>query len=140
MNPLTLSGGWIWPALGYVFVTGAIGITAKLFIRQGGTWAELVLWTAIIYALTAGILAARGARLHVDIATFAVASGILAVSGLVLYFTAVETGQVGKAVAFMSSFPIVTLVLSVIILAERVSVAQVLGVALVLVGLVLVSR
>ena len=128
---------WIIPASGYVLALGLIGITSKFAVQRIG-WPELVIWTAGAYALFAIFLLATGqvTRIHLDFAgAMAAASGILAASGLVLFFIVVREADLSRAVPFMASYPIVTIVLAFVIFSERLSMGQGAGIVLVLAGL-----
>ena len=131
---------WIVPALGYIVLTGALGITTKLALANTG-WKQLIMWGALAYAAFSALFFLTGTRPHLGYnVVWAAASGILAASTLALYMLAVQNGEVSKTVPFMSAYPIVTVALSVIILAERVTVTQIIGVCLVIGGLVLLAR
>ena len=131
---------WILPALGYIVLTGALGITSKLALANTG-WRQLIMWGALAYAGFSGVFLLTGTRPNVGHNTvWAAVSGILAASTLALYMIAVERGEVSKTVPFMSAYPGVTVGLIIIILSEGVSVTQIIGVGLVIGGLILLTR
>jgi bacterial/archaeal transporter family protein len=131
---------WIVPALTYVVATGVLGVTSKLALREVD-WRELVIWSAFAYAAFAAILWFSGARVHLNQgAFFAIISGILAAGTLAVFVITVGRGDVSQTVPFMSAYPVVTVLLSIVVLSEGVNVAKAAGVGLVIGGLVLLSR
>jgi uncharacterized membrane protein len=135
------SNKWIAPAVGYLFLTGIIGVTIKLALR-GVKWPELVLWSAIVYAVVALVLLAFGNRaIHFDASGgWAIATGICAVLGLICAIIALRHGPAVVVVPVMSAFPVVTILASLAFLGESVSAIQALGAGLVLAGVILLSR
>jgi bacterial/archaeal transporter family protein len=131
---------WILPALGYIALTGALGITTKLALASTG-WKQLLVWAALAYAVFSGLFLLTGTRPHFGQGiVWAALSGILAASTFALYMVAVGRGEVSKTVPFMSAYPVVTVLLSVVVLSEQVKPAQIAGVCLVIGGLVLLAR
>jgi transporter family protein len=132
---------WTLPAAVYILVTGTIGITAKLALRTI-TWKELLVWTAVAYAVAAVIcVAVTNVNMTLNSgAALGLLSGALAASGLVVLFVALSRADVIRVVPVTSAYPVVTLVLSAVILSEHVSALKVLGTLLVVGGVVLVAR
>jgi transporter family protein len=131
---------WILPALGYIALTGALGITTKLALANTG-WRQLLVWGAIAYAVFSGLFILTGTRPNLGQGVvWAVLSGILAAATFALYMIAVGRGEVSKTVPFMSAYPVVTVLLSVVVLSEQVKLAQIAGVCLEIGGLVLLAR
>lgn len=130
---------WLLPALGYVVAVGALGVTTKLALEDV-TWPELVLWTAVAYAVIAALLILAGARLRlVREARYGGLSGALAATALILLFLAVDAGDVSRVVPITSAYPVVTVALAALLLAERVSALRVGATLLVVGGVVLLS-
>lgn len=131
---------WILPALTYVIATGVLGVTSKLALRQIG-WREMVVWTSFAYVAFAAALWFSGTRLQINQSVvFAVISGILAAGTLAVFVITVSRGEVSQTVPFMSAYPVVTVLISVILLSEGITFAKVAGVGLVISGLVLLAR
>lgn len=132
---------WTLPAAVYILVTGTIGITAKLALRTI-TWKELLVWTAVAYAVAAVIcVAVTNVNMTLNSgAALGLLSGALAATGLVALFVALSRADVIRVVPVTSAYPVVTLVLSAVILSEHVSALKVLGTLLVVGGVVLVAR
>lgn len=135
------TGRWLIPALGFVLVTGLLGVTIKLALRNLD-WPVLLLWTGIVYCALAGFALATG-RASLGFGPgvgWAVVSGVFAASGLIFSFVALRHADAVVAVPVMSMYPVVTVIASVAVLAESVSVSRILGVLLVLVGVVVLVR
>lgn len=131
---------WLIPSLLYLLMIGALGVTIKLATRHL-SWQEMIVWTAIVYAVIAAIMVITGwAPLRVGPGTLmAVVSGMLAAGGLIVFFIALRHGAASRVVPVTAAYPIVTLVLSVIVLTERVTALRALASALVVGGVVLLS-
>jgi drug/metabolite transporter (DMT)-like permease len=132
---------WLIPALGYILVNGTLGVSTKLALRHN-TWPELLLWAAVVYAVVAFVLYfASGARFHGGFSSgMAVVSGVLAASGLILYYIGVRGADVTRVVPIMSIYPVVTLLLGALILSEPIKPGTIVGVALILGGLFFLTR
>jgi transporter family protein len=131
---------WIVPTLYYVLAVGALGIFGKVALRTL-QWPDLILWTGIGYVVVAGVLLALGrTRVAFVPGTFwAVCAGVSAISGLVALYLALGRGQVGPVTAISAAYPVVTVVLAAAFLAEGLTVARGLGVALVTLGVVVLT-
>jgi uncharacterized membrane protein len=131
---------WVLPSAGYVAVVGALGVLIKLALRDV-TWTDLVVSSAIAYVVVAGVLLAAGsATLQGASGPLALFVGACAVGGLVLSSVALQHADASRAVPLMSTYPLVTVLLAVVFLAEAVSLAQGFGIVLVIAGVVLLGR
>lgn len=137
MSP-TLS--WLLPALAYMGIMGGIGIVTKLALRHIG-WQELILWTSVAYVLVGiGVFALTGARISLGAGALpALAAGFCASVSMVVFYVALSHGEAGKVVPVTSAYPVVTVVLAALVLAEGVSAARLLAVSLVVGGIALLS-
>lgn len=131
---------WLVPTLVYVVTLGAVGVTSKLALRHLH-WEDLILWSGAGYLIVVAVLVGRGyARPSRSPGTaWAVMTGIVAVGGLVSLYVALGTGEVGIVIPISAAYPAVTLILSAGFLGERLSVARVIGIALVIGGAILVT-
>jgi bacterial/archaeal transporter family protein len=113
---------WLVPALAYLVVVGALGITTKLALKTL-SWQELMPWATIAYVVaTAWMLAAGQTRVTSEPGTaWAIASGVLAVGGLILLYSALSSGDASKVVPVTPAYLAVTLVPSALVLSESVS-------------------
>jgi uncharacterized membrane protein len=132
---------WLPPALGFVVLSGLLGVTIKLALRDV-KWPELLTWTAIVYVvLTLVSIALGNSKLHLGAgAAWGVASGLCAAVGLICSFVALRHARAVIAVPVMSTYPVVTVVASIIFLREPFSVTRALGVGFVLTGVILLAR
>jgi len=132
---------WLPPALGFVLLSGLLGVTIKLALRDV-RWPELLTWTAIVYVvLTLVSIPLGNSRLHLGAgAGWGIASGLCAAVGLICSFVALRHTRAVIAVPVMSAYPVVTVLASVIFLREPFSPMRALGVGLVLTGVILLAR
>ena len=132
---------WILPTLGYILTLGAAGVTAKLALRTI-SWQQLILWVPLAYLVFAlSFVAFRGDRLPVGVGGgWAAATAICASSALVLFFVALTKGEASKVVPAGSAYPVVTLAGSALFLSETITWLRVVGTALVIAGVVILSR
>lgn len=132
---------WILPAVGYLVLLGSLGITSKL-AQRSISWEELLIWTWVAYSAIAAILALLG-RAHLSGGVggaMGAVSGILASTALVLFYVALERGQASRVVPLTAAYPVVTLLLAFLVLSEQATVAKLAGTALVVMGVVLLTR
>jgi len=94
----------------------------------------------VLVALT--ILLSSGGRVAVDRSGMlaAVATGICGLGGAYFFLLALQRGKASVIVPFTSLYPLVTLTLSVLFLRERPSPANLLGIALAVAAVILLSR
>jgi bacterial/archaeal transporter family protein len=132
---------WLLPTLGYIVIIGATGVTTKLALRTI-SWQQLVLCVPIVYAAFAIAFAVfGGARLPSGAGGgWAVATAVLAASGLILFFFALSRGDASQVVPATSAYPVVTLVAAAVFLSEPVTLTRIVGTILVVAGVVLISR
>jgi drug/metabolite transporter (DMT)-like permease len=132
---------WLLPALGFVVLTGLLGVTIKLALRHVD-WPVLLLWTGIVYCvLAAGALVTHQVSFGFGPGVgWAAVSGVCAAGGLICSFVALRHADAVVAVPVMSTYPVVTVVASVAVLAESLSATKVAGVLLVLAGVLVLAR
>lgn len=134
------NAAWLIPTLIYVVTLGGLGVTSKLALKHLD-WQDLVLWLAIGHAVSVVALLTSGhAKVRFVPGTgWAILAAVTAVTGLVALYIALSTGQASKVVPISGAYPAVTLILSALFLRERLSVGRAIGVALVVVGVVIVT-
>ena len=124
------------------------GLAAVAF----GAWYVLIdlaaragdpLWALVFSRATSATIATAMAIGRLDRATFpvgiVVAAGLLDVGGNVFYVVARDVIPIGLAAALSGLYPVVTMILARVVLGERLSRLGQLGVALALLGIVLIS-
>lgn len=136
-----LLSGWIPPTLAYIVLLGAAGVTAKLALRTI-TWQQLVLWVPLLYIVFAAVFViADGTRFPLGVGgAWAATTALFASSALVLFLYALTKGPASQVTPASSAYPIVTVVGSALFLSERLTLIRGVGTALVVAGVVLLSR
>lgn len=132
---------WVVPAAIYVLALGSLGVTIKLALRTV-TWPDVLVWTAIVYAATAFVLTALG-RVSLGWSggdRWALASGALAVVGIITLYLALDVADASRVVPATAAYPVLTLLLGVAVLAEKVTPGRVAGTLLIVLGVALVGR
>jgi len=132
---------WVPPTIAYILVLGAGGVTAKLALRTI-SWEQLVLWVPVAYIVfSAVLLIFRGTRFPLGVGGgWAAATAFAASSALILFFYALTKGPASQVTPATSAYPIVTVIGSAAFLSEKLTLVRGLGTALVVVGVVLLSR
>ena len=133
--------GWIPPTIAYIVILGAGGVTAKLALRTI-TWEQLVLWVPVAYVIFSLIFVIfRGTRFPDGVGSaWAAATALAASSALILFVYALTKGPASQVTPATSAYPLVTVIGSALFLAEKITLVRGLGTALVVVGVVLLSR
>jgi drug/metabolite transporter (DMT)-like permease len=136
-----LMAGWIPPTIAYIVFLGAGGVTAKLALRTI-TWEQLVLWVPLLYILFAvGFVVFKDTRFPLGAGgAWAAATAFCASSALILFFFALTKGPASQVTPATSAYPIVTVIGSALFLSEKITMIRGLGTALVVAGVVLLSR
>ena len=132
--------GWVPPAIGYIVLLGASGVTAKLALRTI-TWEQLLLWVPIVYILIAlGLVIFKGASFPFGgSGAWAAATAFCVASALILFFYALTKGPASQVTPATSAYPVVTLIGSALFLSEKITLIRGLGTALVVAGVVLLE-
>ena len=128
-----------------VILWGTTPLFEKLALGKGAPVVVLLLRTAFIAACMAGVVAATGqagqlVRLDWRTVLFSLLSGLTGgVLGLTVYFHALRMGQASVVVPITATYPMVTVLLSVLVLGEPITLVKVLGVALIVAGVMLLA-
>jgi transporter family protein len=133
--------GWLIPALAYVCTTATLGIVSKFALRTL-SWQDMFVWMGVAYSVVVTVLLVSGAtRLEITRGSgWAILSASLVIGGLVLFYLALARGEASKVIPVTAAYPAVTMVLSVLVLSESLTVGRVAGVALVAAGVVVITR
>ena len=136
-----MEAGWVVPTMVYIGTVGSMGVASKLAFRTL-SWRDLILWTGIGYILLAiGLLATGTAELRFAEGTpWAALTATSAIVGLVSIFVALTRGDASQVVPVSATYPAVTMVLAALVLSEDVSPLRVGGVALVIAGVIVLTR
>jgi uncharacterized membrane protein len=133
--------GWTLPTIGYILILGAAGITAKLALRTI-TWEQLVLWVPVAYIFFSALLAVfKGTTFPLGVGGgWAAATAFAAASSLILFFYSLTKGDASQVAPASSAYPVVTVIGSALFLSEKITLVRGIGTALVVAGVILVSR
>lgn len=132
--------GWILPTIAYVFVLGSTGVTAKLALRTI-SWEQLVLWVPIAYIVLSVALAATGTKFPTGVGSgWAAVTALGAAAALILFYYALTKGDASQVAPATAAYPVVTVLGSALFLSEKITLARGVGTALVVAGVVLLSR
>lgn len=133
------SPAWLLPSLLFVLLSGFLGVTTKLALRDL-SWEEILVWVAVVYAVAAAAMALAGRRHQLGPgAGWGAVAGALAAVALVFLFLALDVADVGQVVPVTASYPVVTLLLAAAILGERVTPDRAMATLLVIAGVILLS-
>jgi uncharacterized membrane protein len=131
---------WLVPTVGYILLVGALGVTSRL-ARRTLSWQDVVVWSGIGYVLVAGVFLASG-RAHLRFTTdgrWAMGSAVLAISGLIMLYVALGSGDATKVVTVSAAYPAATLLLAAAFLSEPITIARLAGLGLVIGGVVVMT-
>jgi drug/metabolite transporter (DMT)-like permease len=116
-------------------------VTAKLALRTIA-WEQLVLWVPLLYLVFAGAFVIfKGTTFPLGTGgAWAAATAFCASSALVLFLYALTKGPASQVTPASSAYPVVTVVGSALFLSEKLTLVRGLGTALVVAGVVILSR
>lgn len=133
---------WLVYAVASVAFWGVWGFMGKLALRHLN-WIQVSLFYgfSIVIVFSALLLASR----HRDDGWawsgiwVGALTGVLGTAGLIAFYLALDRGKASVVVPLIGVYPIVTALLSVVFLGERLSPVQIAGVGLAIVAVVLIS-
>jgi uncharacterized membrane protein len=136
-----LFAGWVPPTAAYILLLGAAGVTAKLALRTI-TWQQMVLWVPVLYIVySVAFVVISGTRFPLGVGGgWAAATAFCASSALLVFLYALTKGPASQVTPASSAYPIVTVIGSAIFLSEKITLIRGIGTALVVAGVVLLSR
>jgi bacterial/archaeal transporter family protein len=131
---------WLVPVLIYVFTLGAVGVTSKLALKHL-QWQDLVLWLGIghLFSVVALVISGTARPRRVPGTPMAIITALVAALGLISLYVALAHGEASKVVPISAAYPALTLILSAVFLGERLTMRRVVGVAMVVAGVVMVT-
>ena len=132
--------GWLLPALGYVVLVGIAGITTKVALRTI-EWQQVVYWVPVAYVVLSAML---WIVFHKPMVLgsgggWAIVTAFAAAGGLICFFYALSKGDASVVVPTTSAYPVIALVGSAVFLSESITVPKVIGTALVVAGVFVIS-
>jgi transporter family protein len=134
--------GWLWFAAIALVFWGITGVTQKLATNRISSELSFMWFAYAMIAISATLVLFVPIHWHLRPLIFwaAVAGGTLNGLGALTSFTALESG--GKAsvvISLISLYPLVTVAFAVMVLHERLTVTQAVGVGLAIVAAILLS-
>lgn len=132
---------WLRYALLCIFWWGVFGFLAKLGSERISPIEMQILFTIGMLPLVATAVWSAGMKVETDRrgVGYAVLIGVLAGLGGIAYFAAMESGKASLVGPVTSLFPLLTVVLAMIFLKERMNQIQVAGIILGLVAIAVLS-
>ncbi len=133
---------WLPAVLGTVVAWGSWGVLARAAL-EGLDWRLVVTLSLGGYALCLAALWAIGRPRWQGMDKWrlvgALSLGVLSQVGFFAFYRALEVGEASVVVPFTSLYPLVTMALAVLLLRERLTRLQVLGVAVAVVAVFLLA-
>ncbi|HHI96618.1 MAG TPA: hypothetical protein ENJ96_02075 [Thermodesulfatator atlanticus] len=108
---------------------------AALTIRT--TLAAIVLLGASLFLGQASNLLSLSLRDYLALGVSGVLAGVL---GMFTYFSLLKSGQASKIVPLTAAYPLVTALLSFLVLGEKLTPLRLLGISLTILGLIILQR
>jgi transporter family protein len=132
--------GWLLPAFGYIVTVGIAGITTKVALRTID-WQQIVYWVPVTYIVLAVILALVYHKPMVLGAGggWALVTAFCAAAGLICLFYALSKGDASVVVPTTSAYPVIALIGGALFLSESITLQRLIGTALVIGGVVVIS-
>lgn len=131
---------WLIYSVISVLAWGTWGIVLK-FAYSGAGWRQVYFFSAIasfLLALTI-FLFTRGEVKFDKPIVYALIAGLLGGLGYIFFIRALETGKASVVIPLTALYPAVTAVLAVIILGEKLTPTQTLGILLAILAVYLLS-
>jgi len=122
----------LWGLWGFVLKIASRG-SEWVIVYYLSTIASFILST-IIFILNKGY-----SRLNTDFNILALIAGLLGSLGYLFFVNALREGEASIVIPLTSIYPAITVILAVLLLGEKISIHQVIGVILALAGIVLLS-
>lgn len=132
---------WIVSSLVALVCWGLWGFFAKLASKYLD-WTHILLISSVVSLLTAIVVFSVGKPqidAHSPGFVYALLAGFTGAVALVAFYNALGTGNISIVVPLTSLYPVITIVLSFLILSERISPLKGLGLALALAAIVILS-
>ena len=133
--------GWLFYSLTTVVLFALWSVLGKVALRTATPVQTTILYgvAAALVAVVAIGLGQRTAGWSVGVLWVGVLSALCGALGLLTFYLALDRGSASLAVPVIGFYPAVVAVLSVAFLGERLSVLQIVGVALAVSGVALIG-
>jgi len=135
---------WLLYSLGALFFWGVWGFLAKTASQVMSSYTLLLLGLSGAFIVFPVYLAlfARYLRFswHNPMYYCAPLSGVASALAALFFYLAVSKGEASRVVTITAAYPVVTLILATIFLGEHVTIQKSAGVAITIVGILLLSQ
>jgi bacterial/archaeal transporter family protein len=138
---MTSSVTWLAYALATVVLWAAWSFLGAIAMRSvNAAQAALVFGVAtVVLGLAAVALSGRGAPWSPSGLAIAAISGTCGAAGMITFYLALDNGKASTVVPVIGAYPALVALLAAAFLSERLTMTQTVGVALVVLGVVLVG-
>lgn len=132
---------WLGNALAALLCWGLWAFFPKLSLARISPASSVFFEACGVMATSIVVVMLLGPGIDRDFegALFAILTGIFGTVGLYFFFCAVKTGPISVISSLTALYPVVTVVLAMIVLHERLALRQIFGVLLALVAAALLS-
>jgi len=132
--------GWIIYSLLCLLLWGMWGLVLKL-AYSGYTWLDVYFISAAAsFTLALAVYFLSGGKVVLSkSAALAVLAGVLGGGGYIFFMKALETGKASIVIPLTALYPAVTVILALLLLGEKLSTVQALGITLAIIAAVLLS-
>lgn len=132
---------WVAYSLATVVLWAFWGLLGKVALRTVG-WVQASLFFGVASVAIYGVILAvrtREATWSPSDLLVPLATGLVGALGLATFYIALERGKASVVVPIVGLYPVMTVVLSVVLLHERLAPLQIVGVALAVAAVVLIA-
>jgi transporter family protein len=132
---------WIASSLVALVCWGLWGFFVKLASKYLD-WTQVLVISGVVSLLTALIVFFVGKpqmNLHSPGFIYALIAGATSAVAIVAFYNALGTGKASIIVPFTALYPVITIIISILILSERISLLKGVGLALALAAIILLS-
>ena len=132
---------WLTYALLCLLMWGLWGLTLKV-ASKGSSWLEVYFLSAVAsFAVAVTVFLGGGAQIRLGSrnALLALLAGVFGGGGYVLFMKALKLGKASVVVPLTAMYPALTAVLALLVLGEKISATQAVGIVLAVLAAVLLS-
>lgn len=139
-DPVTAGRSGLEHAIAAGIGLGVLGVTLAQ-VSEGLVFGPIAVMRLLQVVVIAGLVALTGSawRLHSRVLPLVAAVGVFDLAGNGLFLVAVQSGPLAIAAILASLYPVVTVLLATVLLGERLTRANMTGVALAAVGIALIT-
>jgi transporter family protein len=139
-DDVILQTGWLQLSLATLILWGLWGFLAKIVLNSVN-WKSVFLFStlgSILFTAIFFVLAKPSLVFNLQTCS-AMLVGVMGVSASMAFYYALESGKVSIVVPLTAMYPLVTVILAAVVLREKLSPTQGVGVLLAIVAVLLIS-